>query len=330
MSMEYRPAIGIQSNPIIAISGRPGSGKTMGSLMVARGWVGSNGRIAQIDTEERRGSVFKSTIPGGYDTLNLVAPFTPERFIEAITAAEDGDYDIVVIDSASHEWSGPGGVTSMVEGKGLGAWKIPKERHQKFVRKILSCAIPVIICLRAAYKNQQGTDKEGKTVIVKDKLPTVIQEDTFIFEMTAHILTLHNPDGLDHPPITRMKKFSPPELRPCFPDDFSVPLSIETGQKIAAWATGEIDENTAALRDEARRYAKQGRDALQAWWRDLPPPARVTVNPIMDELKKLAAGASEARQAANPSQGTDTPADTPTPHGDPRDVGDRDNFGLSG
>lgn len=312
MTYEFRPAMGVQSNPVIAISGRPGSGKTMGSLLIARGWVGPTGRIAQIDTEERRGSVFKNTIPGGYDTLSLTPPFTPESFIEAIEAAEQAEYDIIILDSVSHEWSGVGGVLDTVEGKGLGAWKEPKARHQKFVRKLLTCKVPIIPCLRAAYKNKQGKDANGKTVIVKDDLPSSIQEDTFTFEMTAHILTMHNIQGLEHPPVTKLKKFSPPELRDCFPADFTDPLSIETGQKIAAWTRGEIDKNTQSLQDEARSHAKRGRESLQAWWEGQPQSSRKTVNPIMDELKKLAASPSEARQDTAPDPRPETPDESNT------------------
>jgi hypothetical protein len=42
--------------------------------------------------------------------LNLEAPFTPEKYIEAIKCAKEQGFECVIIDSLSHEWFGTGGI----------------------------------------------------------------------------------------------------------------------------------------------------------------------------------------------------------------------------
>jgi hypothetical protein len=38
--------------------------------------------------------------------LPLDAPYSPERYIEAIKSCEDAGMEVIVIDSTSHEWEG--------------------------------------------------------------------------------------------------------------------------------------------------------------------------------------------------------------------------------
>ena len=35
-----------------------------------------------------------------------LAPYSPERYIEAIKECEDAGYDVVIVDSLSQEWNG--------------------------------------------------------------------------------------------------------------------------------------------------------------------------------------------------------------------------------
>ncbi len=45
----------------------------------------------------------------------LKAPYTPERYTEALQACIDAGMQVVIIDSASHEWDGKGGVLQINE-----------------------------------------------------------------------------------------------------------------------------------------------------------------------------------------------------------------------
>lgn len=286
MNFQFRPAVRQDTKPLIGLYGQSGSGKTYSALLLARGLVGPTGKIALIDTESGRGSLYADQIPGGYDVLQLEEPFSPERYIAAIDAAQK-HADAVIIDSISHEWEGIGGVISMAGEieqrtgkKGLHCWNKPKREHQHLVLKLLQSRVPVIVCMRAKYKSRQVKGRNGKDEIVKDDHTSPIQADDFIFEMTAHAEILQ-----DH--TINLTKCSHPDLRLCFPDRGM--LSIKTGEAIANWAAGEVQgRQMAEVLADARRAAQGGKDSLQAWWKDAPQDERSHAQTIMTELKKTA------------------------------------------
>ncbi len=218
--------------PIIGLYAESGCGKTMSALLLARGLVGPVGDIHLIDTESRRGSIYADVIPGGYSVLDLDAPFTPARYIQALDAIYKAGAKVAVIDSASHEWEGMGGVLDMATDNeqrsgraGLHNWKQPKFEHAKFVQFMLRSPIPIVICIRAKYKTKQKKEN-NKTVIIKDEFTSPIQAEDFIFELTAHAEILP-----DH--SINLTKCSHPELRKCFPE--KGPITTQHGELIAKW-----------------------------------------------------------------------------------------------
>ena len=213
------------------------------------------------DSESRRASLYADVIPGGFDTFDLCAPFTPERYVDAIDAIESSGAAVGVIDSGSHEWDGPGSVLDMAteiekrSGKaGLHCWREPKFEHAKFVQRLLRIKIPIIVCLRAKYKSRQ-TKENGKTVIVKDETTSPIQAEDFIFEATCHFEILPN-----HSII--LTKCSHPSLRDCFPPNKTTPVTIEHGQKLAAWC------NAAGKPMAIGSTAKVATEATRKWFID--------------------------------------------------------------
>jgi hypothetical protein len=232
--------------PLIGLYSESGCGKTYSALLIARGFVGPTGKILMIDTESRRGSLYADVLPGGYDVLDLDAPFTPARYIEAIQVAEQSGAQIIVVDSMSHEWEGISGVCDMAgdnEAKsgrpGLHNWKTPKMEHAKMVQYLLRSKVPVVCCIRAKYKTRQKKDEKGKTVIIKDEVTSPIQAEDFIYELTAHAEILPN-----HSII--VTKASHPTLRECLPADKERPITIEDGQKLAAWCASAGGKAPAA------------------------------------------------------------------------------------
>ncbi len=224
--------------PIIGFYAESGCGKTMSALLLARGLVGPVGDIHLIDTESRRGSIYADVIPGGYSVLDLDAPFTPARYTQALDAIYKAGAKVAVIDSASHEWEGMGGVLDMAtdneertQRPGLHNWKQPKFEHAKFVQFMLRSPIPIVVCIRAKRKthqtkkfNQQKNKME--TVIEKDEFASPIQAEDFIFELTAHAEILP-----DH--SINLTKCSHPELRKCFPE--KGPITVQHGELISKW-----------------------------------------------------------------------------------------------
>lgn len=236
MIFTIQKATRVGVTPLIGAYGESGTGKTMSALLLARGYVGPNGRIVLIDTENRRGSFYSDVIPGGFDTIHLGEPFSPSRYMDAMQAAEDGGAQIIVVDSMSHEHEGIGGVLDMAadaesrSGRpGLHNWKVPKMEHAKMMQRLMRSPVPIICCIRAKYKTRQKKDERGKAAIVKDDFTSPIQAEDFIFEMTAHFETM--PDHTIH-----LTKCSHPDLRECFPQDYKEPISLKHGENIAAWA----------------------------------------------------------------------------------------------
>lgn len=91
----------------VLLSASSGSGKTFGALKAAYGLVGDWTKICVIDTERDSASLYSDF--GEFETISLVAPYTPERYIEAITSAEKSGMEAIIIDSITHEWNGEGG-----------------------------------------------------------------------------------------------------------------------------------------------------------------------------------------------------------------------------
>lgn len=236
--------------PLIDLYSESGCGKTYSSLLLARGFVGPSGKIILVDSESGRGSLYADVLPGGYEVIEIGPPFSPSRYIEAIEAVEKSGAAIGVIDSASHEWEGEGGVCDMAaqieakSGKGLHTWNKPKMEHGLFVRRLQRSTIPWVVCLRAKYKTRQ-LKVNGRTEIVKDECTSPIQAEDFIFEATCHAEILP-----DH--SIRLTKCSHPALRECFPK--TGPIEIKHGEAVAKWCNAptvqKTDDPAKALKSE--------------------------------------------------------------------------------
>lgn len=274
--------------PLIVPYSESGCGKTMSSLLLARGLAGPDGKIVLADSESRRGSLYADVIPGGFETFDLCPPFSPARYIEAIDAIEASGAAVGVLDSGSHEWDGPGSVNDLAaqneerSGKpGLHNWRGPKMEHAKFVQRLLRTKIPFIICLRAKFKTRQGKDERGKTAIIKDDHVSPIQAEDFIFEATAHFEILP-----DH--SIRLTKVSHPTLGACFPQ--SGPITIQHGELLARWCTtpgkpvapsdplGQLKLRLWRALEPVRGKDKWGASEAEAWLRSKKIlPADVTI-----------------------------------------------------
>jgi hypothetical protein len=89
-------------------------------------------------------------------------PFSPERFTEAIEAAEQAGYDVVIIDSITHEWSGPGGCLDIKTKMGdrFQDWAKVTPRHDRFIQSMMRSKAHIIATVRA--KQGYFMDEKGK------------------------------------------------------------------------------------------------------------------------------------------------------------------------
>ena len=183
----------------LALMGPSGAGKTLTSLHLAQDL--DAGPIALIDTE--RGSASKYADQFDFDVLELDS-FHPEHYIEAIHAADAGDYGVLIIDSLSHAWAGKGGALELVDeaarkmksSNTFAAWRDVTPLHHRLLDAILGTDLHVIVTLRSKMENIQDKDEKGRTLIRKVGLQAVQREGVeYEFDVVGemdldHVLTI--------------------------------------------------------------------------------------------------------------------------------------------
>lgn len=205
MAYEFRPAVRTKTSVLIALAGASGSGKTFTAILMAFGLaypdmspaqiiavIADEGRsrVCFIDTEGGRGlhyapgedqaPDFKDTFP--FEYAEIRAPYTPEAYQDAIMSADKVGFDVVIVDSLSHEFESEGGIQEIAaiaeqgvlkpgvkafpsaddrDGwkayavkpvKSPGNWSDAKTRHKRMVNRAIQSRAHVIFCLRAEEK----------------------------------------------------------------------------------------------------------------------------------------------------------------------------------
>lgn len=229
----FRPATRAEAKPLIGLYAESGNGKTWSALLLARGFVGPNGRIGMIETEGGRGEANVGREPvGQYLVRPIRQDFSPQEYGKAITEAENAKLDALIIDSASHEWEGAGGVLSKAADnqaagkKGVLVWQQPKIDHQRhFMLRLMQTPIPlVIVCMRAKYPMEQIKGEWARSKTLEPK-----QADDILFEMFVH-------GWIDAEHKLHVTKYTLPDLADVIRDN--EPISIATGRALAEWARG--------------------------------------------------------------------------------------------
>lgn len=243
MNTGFRPATRSEAKPLIGLYAESGCGKTWSALLLARGFVGPNGKIGMIETEGGRGEANVGREPVGQFLVRPIRQdFSPQEYGKAISEAEDAKLDALIIDSASHEWEGAGGVLAkaaqnQAEGKkGVLVWQQPKIDHQRhFMLRLMQTPIPlVIVCMRAKYPMEQVRGSEW----ARSKTLEPKQADDILFEMFVH-------GWIDQEHKLHVTKYTLPELASVIKD--GEPISIETGRALASWARGEPSPRATQL-----------------------------------------------------------------------------------
>jgi len=223
--MKFTKATRKQAKLRLALTGPSGSGKTYSALLMASGM---GGKIAVIDTERSSASLYSHLVE--FDALDLAPPYTPERFIQAIEAAEEAGYDILVVDSITHEWSGVGGCLELVDevarskykGNSWSAWNDITPRHRSFLDKMMASNLHIIATMRSKTDTAQ-VEEGGRKRVVKLGMKSE-QRDGAEYEFTIVLDLVH--DGHF---ATASK-----DRTGLFSGD-PKPISAETGQRVIEW-----------------------------------------------------------------------------------------------
>lgn len=260
---------------VIGIAGISGSGKTFTALQLAFGLANFRAdKVGFLDTENRRGSLYARTLTHdgkSHEFLigDLYAPFSPERYIQAIHQFQEMGVEVLVIDSVTHEWEGVGGCDEIANGGDpkFPRWNKAKEQHKRFMNAMLQCDMHIIACIRAREKikidNAAPKDQRVQALGVQP-----IQEKNFMFEMTASLMMW---DGGKQQQILKC------------PDDLKAILGRETGYITSAdgkslrnWVDGAavLNPKVEQFRNKLQSNTERGAKHIGECWEKTPLPVR--------------------------------------------------------
>jgi len=237
--MKFEKAMRKKARLRLALTGPSGAGKTYSALLVAKG-IG--GKVAVLDTEKGSASLYSDIVD--FDVLELAPPFSPERFIEAINAAENAGYDTLILDSITHEWSGVGGCLELVDtiaktkfrGNTWSAWSEINPRHRLFLDAILRSPMHIIATMRSKTETAQ-VEENGRKKVAKLGMKSE-QRDGVEYEFTTVLDIGHE----THHAIAskdRTKLFSN-----CDP----VILTESTGVSLLQWLESGVNPHEESLK----------------------------------------------------------------------------------
>jgi len=242
--MELRKATRQKAKIRLGLSAVSGGGKTYSALLLANGLCGDWGKVALIDTENGSGDLYAHL--GEYMVLPLQAPYSPERYIQAIKACEDAGAAVIIIDSITHEWDGKGGIleiSNSMTGNSYTNWAKLTPRHQSFIDAILQSKCHVITTVRRKQDYEMTTNSAGKLTPQKIGLKEVTREG-FEYELTLNLEIDTNHMATCSKDRTGLFA-GKPEFVP----------SIETGKLIAEWCETGVDTESA-VSDAVAKLAK--------------------------------------------------------------------------
>lgn len=173
MSM-FKTATKQQAKLRMAIHGPSGAGKTYSALRIGSA-MGK--RIALIDTE--RGSASKYSDKFSFEVCEVFDDYNPQRLFDALAAAAAEKFDVVIVDSLTHFWNGPGGFLELVDEEvrkqkarghkpdSFAAWKSVDALYRRLIQAILATPFHFFGTLRAKTEYDKSEGANGKTKITK-------------------------------------------------------------------------------------------------------------------------------------------------------------------
>ena len=259
MALKIEKAVRKQVKLRLGISAISGGGKTYSALKMAYGMVGDWDKIYVIDTENRSASLYAHF--GPFNIINLEAPYSPEKYIEAIALAESAGAEIIITDSITHEWDGKGGILEIsnnMTGNSYTNWAKLTPRHQAFIDKILQSKCHMITTVRRKTDYELTQNASGKLVPQKVGLKEVTRSG-WEYELTVNF-------ELDTKHMVSVSK----DRTGMFMDKPEFVITEETGKQIIEWCNeglSIIDQKAADLKDGLNSIKScDSMDSLTAIW----------------------------------------------------------------
>lgn len=208
----------------MGIAAPSGAGKTYSALQLA---FGLGGKVGMIDTEHGSGDLYADL--GDYDIIQISAPYTVKKYLEAIKEFEESGYSTIIIDSLSHAWAGEGGLLEK-QGKladrpganSYAAWRSVTPEHNSLVDAMLQSPCHIIATMRSKQDYVLETNDKGKQVPRKVGLAPV-QREGMEYEFTVML-------DVD---MTHTARASKDRTR--LFDGVEQTITAETGKSLLAW-----------------------------------------------------------------------------------------------
>lgn len=226
----------------MALAGVSGGGKTMSALRLARGLVESmmqagiiegdiQGKIGLVDTERRSAQLYAHVVP--FKTIALSAPYTVDRYLDAVHALEDYGCAVIIVDQISHAWAGKGGLLEAKDQLAKTAkndmqpWADITPIQNSFIEGLLEAECHLIVTMRSkgAWVMERVTKADGREVIAPKKVGmSPVQRPGIEFEFTT-VLDLEHGTHLATASKDRTELFS----------GVKALMDEKWGARLAAW-----------------------------------------------------------------------------------------------
>ena len=241
----------------LALQGPSGSGKTYSALLLAHGLCNDWSKIVLIDTENGSANLYAHL--GPFNILTLDAPYSPERYMNAIELALKSG-EVIIIDSISQCWEFLKDFHSNLAGNSFTNWAKVNPRHKAFVDSIL-LANAHVICTMRTKQEYVLNQKDGKYVPEKVGLKA-IQRDGIDYDFTLVF-------DIDHKHHCKASK-DRTGLFMDHPEYEAFLIDKTTGERIISWIQqGDLKEqilNCASvdkLNELYRRYRPKSTDVVE-------------------------------------------------------------------
>lgn len=326
--IEIRKAQREGARLVVGFAAPTGQGKTFSAILFGYGLANYDAtKLGFLDTENRRGSLYAdilqtATPPTQTPFLigDLVAPFSPQRYMEAISEFQKAGVEVLVVDSVTHEHEGPGGLIEIADGGPEHKtpnkyWNRAKAEHKKFVNALLQSDMHIIVCVRAREKAEPTAERDDAGVMKKgyaDLGMQPITEKNLMFEMTASLMMM------DEGKRQQSLKM-PSALRPWLGrnNDYLTPAD---GKAVRAWVDGanQLDRGVEKYRNRLLSVCVEGEKFIvDAWTNKTPEAVRTALGQKFYETLVASAKAydkakEDAQEGASaPAADSGPPADGP-------------------
>lgn len=272
--MEIRKAQRQKAKLRMGLVAPSGAGKTYSALKLA---FGLGGKIGLIDTEHGSGELYADL--GDYDVIQIGAPYSVQKYLDALKAFEQAGYDTVIIDSLSHAWAGEGGLLDK-QGKiadrgtnSFAAWRTVTPEHNSLVQAMLASPCHIVATMRAKTEyvlevNEKGKQTPRKVGMAPVQRDGMEYEFTVVFDIDAQHVASTSKD--------RTRLF----------DGQFFKITEDTGAQLKQWLESGADARKQEPSESAQPAAKPASSgaAAKIEWEKAPESKRITINEYVVSL----------------------------------------------